>query len=65
MTRKLTLMVLLFLLPIVMLSQTGKIKGKVTEMGTEEPLIGANVILVGTSLGAATDIKRGVYNYKC
>lgn len=56
MTRKLTLMVLLFLLPIVMLSQTGKIKGKVTEMGTDEPLIGANIIVVGTSLGAATDI---------
>ncbi len=56
MTQKITVMVLLFLLPTIMLSQTGKIKGMVTEMGTEEPLIGANVILVGTSLGAATDI---------
>ena len=56
MTQKLTVLVFLFLLPIAMFAQTGKIKGKVTEMGTEEPLIGANVILIGTSLGAATDI---------
>ena len=31
------------------------IKGKVVEAGTENPLIGANVMIKGTSLGAATD----------
>jgi outer membrane receptor protein involved in Fe transport len=35
---------------------TGKIKGKVTDGGTGEALIGASVVVVGTSLGAAADI---------
>ena len=33
----------------------GKIKGKVVEEGTDMPLIGTNVSLIGTTLGAATD----------
>ncbi|MFN4111056.1 MAG: TonB-dependent receptor [Ignavibacteria bacterium] len=36
---------------------TGKIIGTIKDANTKEPLIGANVILVGTSLGAATDVK--------
>jgi len=32
-----------------------KIVGKVVEEGTDMPLIGANVMIVGTNLGAATD----------
>lgn len=35
---------------------TGKIVGRVTIAGSNEPLIGANVILAGTGLGAATDV---------
>lgn len=35
---------------------TGKIKGTITDSETGKPLIGANVIILGTSLGAATDI---------
>ncbi|MGB6032031.1 MAG: TonB-dependent receptor, partial [Bacteroidota bacterium] len=34
---------------------TGKLSGVIRDAGTEEPLVGANVILVGTALGAATD----------
>ncbi|MFZ1082339.1 MAG: TonB-dependent receptor [Candidatus Kryptoniota bacterium] len=34
-------------------------QGKVTDVVTGEPLPGANVILVGTSLGAASDISGG------
>ena len=34
---------------------TGKIKGNVTDSDTGEPLVGANVVLVGSGLGAATD----------
>ena len=35
---------------------TGKISGKVTTLTTDEPLVGANITLEGTSMGAATDI---------
>lgn len=34
----------------------GKITGIVTEKGTREPLLGANIVIVGTQLGATTDI---------
>ena len=37
-------------------SQTARISGKVTDQQTGEPLIGANIIIVGTSLGAASDV---------
>ncbi|SMO34168.1 TonB-dependent receptor [Gracilimonas mengyeensis] len=36
---------------------TGNIEGVITEAGTDEPLFGANVIIAGTSKGAATDIE--------
>jgi len=57
---------LLFLFIVVMLpaylfsATTGKIVGKVTDKETGEPLPGANVVIDGTMLGAATDVK-GVY----
>ncbi len=50
---------------------TGKISGKVIETETREPLIGINIMLEGTTLGAASDINGnfiinnippGVYN---
>jgi outer membrane receptor protein involved in Fe transport len=41
-------------------STTGKIRGKVIDSQTGEPLIGVNVIVKGTSQGAATDV-NGVY----
>jgi hypothetical protein len=40
----------------VAFSQAGRISGKVVDQDTGEPLVGANIILIGTSLGAATDI---------
>ncbi|MGE5679408.1 MAG: TonB-dependent receptor [Bacillota bacterium] len=40
---------------------TGKISGKVTDAKTKEALIGANVVIVGSTMGAATDID-GNYN---
>lgn len=36
---------------------TGKIAGRVVDVQTKEPLIGANVLVVGTTLGAATDLE--------
>ncbi len=38
-------------------AEYGKITGRVTDSETGEPLIGANVIVEGTDLGAATDEK--------
>ncbi len=54
---------LLFQFCIIILSgqvfsqETGNIKGFVKDALTGEPLIGANIILKGTSFGAATDFK--------
>lgn len=74
MNRWFTLLFSLLLLPsLVLVAQTGKLKGKVTDLTNGEPLIGANVIVVGTSLGAATDVNgeysisnlnAGTYNVK-
>jgi outer membrane receptor protein involved in Fe transport len=50
--------VLLFALTIniVLAGTTGKIAGRVVDKETGEPLIGINVVVKGTSLGAATDM---------
>jgi Ca-activated chloride channel family protein len=54
MLHKITLLVLFF--TITILPVNGIISGKVTDVQTREPLIGANVILKNTNWGAATDI---------
>jgi len=55
MNRIITILFLLLLLPAMALAQ-GKLRGQITDQETGEPLIGANVIIVGTSYGAATDL---------
>jgi outer membrane receptor protein involved in Fe transport len=40
----------------ILAGTTGKISGKITDKNTGEALIGANVILINTSLGGSTDI---------
>ncbi|MFA6234323.1 MAG: carboxypeptidase-like regulatory domain-containing protein [Bacteroidota bacterium] len=62
MQKKLLLVLLpLLLLPALAFAQTGKVSGKVTDLETGEPLIGANVIVnsSGTTRGAATDANGG------
>ncbi len=54
-------LMLIFVLALILASPlwsstTGKIAGIVTDKNTGEPLLGANVIVVGTTLGAATDL---------
>ncbi len=52
----LTIILLILLLPVLMMAgTTGKIAGTVKDADTGEPLIGANVALQGTYLGASTD----------
>jgi hypothetical protein len=54
--------VLLIIVPVsLVIAQSGKIAGEVTDSETGEPLPGVNVIVEGTQLGAATDAD-GFYN---
>ncbi|NAS12299.1 SusC/RagA family TonB-linked outer membrane protein [Poritiphilus flavus] len=53
------LLLMLFLIPLWVLSQDG-VTGTVTEEGTNEPLPGVNVIIKGTTTGTTTDFD-GVY----
>ena len=39
----------------------GKMSGKIIDADTKEPLIGANIILLNTNLGAATDIEGNYF----
>lgn len=65
---------LMLLLPMLVFAGTkGKIKGKVTDLQSGEPLIGANVIVEGTSQGGSSDVngefqiqnlEAGVYTLK-
>lgn len=47
----------LFLSSFVALAQNGTLRGKVSDAATKEPMIGATVVLEGTSLGAAVDVE--------
>lgn len=64
---------LLFSLHPLRAGNTGKIAGKVIDAKSKEPLVGANVVIPGTVLGAATNIdgnytilnvQPGVYNLR-
>lgn len=57
MKRWVTVLLSFLLLPMLLLAgTTGKIKGKIVDQTNGEPLIGASVIIVGTSFGAISDI---------
>jgi hypothetical protein len=47
---------LLFTVPVLAQTSAGKLGGKISDADTKEALIGANVIILGTDQGAATDI---------
>ncbi|MCK4688688.1 MAG: TonB-dependent receptor [Candidatus Marinimicrobia bacterium] len=47
---------LLFLIPVMVFAQAGTVQGRVVDKTTGEGIVGANVIVEGTTLGAATDI---------
>ncbi|HDZ58441.1 MAG TPA: TonB-dependent receptor [Ignavibacteriales bacterium] len=58
----LTVLSLLFIISANSIAgTTGKIAGKVIDATTGEPLIGANVIIMGTTLGAATDFNGNYF----
>lgn len=45
----------------ILMAQTGKLSGRITDAETGEPLIGANVIVEETTIGAASDV-NGYYS---
>jgi outer membrane receptor protein involved in Fe transport len=66
-------LLLLILIPGVVLAQSGKIRGTVVDEQTKDPLIGAAVVIEGTSYGSASEIDGtfqilnvpvGTYNIK-
>jgi len=56
MKKFLRLIFLILVQTSVLLSQTGKISGVITDAQTGESLVGANVLVQGTSMGAAADL---------
>ncbi len=48
--------ILFFTSPLFAQTGVGKISGKVIDKDTREPLIGANIVILNTNLGAATDL---------
>ena len=53
---------LLLLFPIgIFAGTTGKIAGVIKDKGTGEPLAGANILIVGTHLGAASDLQGNYF----
>ena len=56
----LVLLIVVFMTPALLYAQIGKIRGTVTDAETGEALPGANVILKGTTMGAAASVD-GVY----
>ena len=72
--RKSILFIGLLLLSIGLSAQTGFITGSIVDSKTDEPLIGANIMIVGTSTGAVANLdgnftiqnlKPGIYTLKC
>jgi len=61
MSRIFTVFLILFAGISLIFAQTGKIAGKVVDKETGEPLAGANVLILGTTLGAAADIEGDYY----
>ncbi|MDW7681605.1 MAG: TonB-dependent receptor, partial [bacterium] len=58
--KKLLSILLIMLLPLALFAQRGAVTGKVTDATTGEALVGANVLIKGTALGAASGL-NGVY----
>jgi outer membrane receptor protein involved in Fe transport len=56
-------LLLIFFISAKLYSQNGSISGKITDAGSNEVLIGANVLVTGTLYGASTDID-GFYSIK-
>jgi outer membrane receptor protein involved in Fe transport len=70
---KTTFFILLFSIQILFSQSTGKIRGNVVSQDTNEPLVGANVLIIGTYQGAAAgvdgsyiiiNVRPGIYSLR-
>jgi len=52
---------LIFSLPVLAQTGVGKLSGKIIDADTKEELIGANIIILNTGLGAATDLQGNYF----
>ena len=59
--RSVTNLLMLVAMSTFLFAQQGSVSGRVTDADTGDPLVGANVLVVGTNLGAATDV-NGEYS---
>jgi len=55
MNTRLLIVLVLILIPALLFAGTGKLRGIVLDKDSKQPLVGANVSVVGTSLGAVSD----------
>ena len=67
------IIMVVFATQLLFSASSGNVTGKVTDATNDQPLLGANIILVGTSMGAAADfdgnykiqnVPAGTYNLK-
>lgn len=72
--KKLIFLILLSSISVASFAQTGILRGKITDAETGEELIGATVMIAGTTTGAASDldgnytvnnIEPGTYQFQC
>ena len=52
---------LLFSVPVLAQAGVGKLSGKIIDADTKEALIGANIVILNTGMGAATDIEGNYF----
>ncbi len=73
MLQRYTAMLFLLLVPAMLFAQDGKLRGKVVDKDSGEPLIGATIVLEGTTVGASSDlngeyivlaVRAGVYTVR-
>ncbi len=50
------LLLLMLIMPSVAFAQTGGVKGKILEAGSNEPMIGVTIVVDGTTKGTITDL---------
>ncbi len=60
-TASLFVILIIIAFQATILAQSGSLRGKVLDKETKSPLIGANVIVQGTSLGAAADLSGNFF----